>query len=275
MAGEITSDPEPVTGGCINPSVKPSDTSDSTVSPRRRVDDAVPPGSLSRCACPTMDLSRLDELEHPSFDYSWSPQKNEGALSPEATHSAWCSSLSFSPLRLSDTWQDEFAKQESALLARSKREPSSVPAEPLPVVRSVSDSAANCAANCAANREGACGEVLTFRKGLSPEPPRKPAAPGAGGAQMMDKRRCRLLHAPSFRPAIDAYRSQQLATPAAAAAAAAATAATAASSAAAATAATSAASAAEADFSTEGGGARVDVFVRKRPMLPHEEARGG
>ena len=37
-----------------------------------------------------MDLSRLDELEHPSFDYSWSPQKNEGALSPEAAHSAWC-----------------------------------------------------------------------------------------------------------------------------------------------------------------------------------------
>ena len=210
-----------------------------------------------------MDLSRLDELDHPSFDYSWSPQKNEGALSPEATHSAWCSSPSFSPLRLSSTWQDEFAKQESALLATSKREPSSVPAEPpLPVVRSVSDSAANCAANGAANRQGACDEVLTFRKGLSPEPPRKPAAPGAGGAQMMDKRRCRLLHAPSFRPAIDAYRSQQLAAASASAAAASAAAATASAS-------------AEADFSTEGGGARVDVFVRKRPMLPHEEARGG
>jgi len=208
---------------------------------------------------PNMDLSRLDELDHPSFDYSWSPQKNEGALSPEATHSAWCSSPSFSPLRLSSTWQDEFSKQESALLATSKREPSSVPAEPPPVVRSVSDSAANCAANGAANRQGACDEVLTFRKGLSPEPPRKPAAPGAGGAQMMDKRRCRLLHAPSFRPAIDAYRSQQLATAAATASA---------------SAAATAAAATAAGFSMEGGGARVDVFVRKRPMLPHEEARG-
>ena len=197
-----------------------------------------------------MDLSLLDQLDHPSFDYSWSPQKNESALSPEAAHSAWCSSPSSSPSRL--TWQDEFAKQESALLASarvpaaSKREPSSVPAEPLPVAR-ISDSAANCPAN----REGSC----VVRKGLSPDPPRKPAAPGAGGAQMMDKRRCRLLHAPSFRPAIDAYRSQQLAAAATAAAAAAAT-------------------AASEDLSTEGRGARVAVFVRKRPMLPHEEARG-
>ena len=39
-------------------------------------------------------------------------------------------------------------------------------------------------------------------------------------------------------------------------------------------AAAAAAAATAADFSTEGGGARVDVFVRKRPMLPHEEARG-
>ena len=193
-----------------------------------------------------MDLSLLDQLDHPSFDYSWSPQKNESALSPEAAHSAWCSSPSSSPSPLK--WQDEFAKQESALLAvarvpaASKRQSSSVPAEPLSVVRSVSDSAANSAAN----REGAC----VFRKGLSPDPPRKPAAPGAGGAQMMDKRRCRLLHAPSFRPAIDAYRSQLAA------------------------AATAAASAASEDRSTESRGSRVAVFVRKRPMLPHEEARG-
>ena len=66
----------------------------------------------------------------------------------------------------------------------------------------------------------------------------------------MDKRRCRLLHAPSFRPAIDDYRSQQLA-------------------------ATATAVAVAEDLSAEGrGGARVTVFVRKRPLLPHEEARG-
>ena len=186
-----------------------------------------------------MDLSVLDQLDHPSFDYSWSPQKNESALSPEAAHSAWCSSPSSSL-----AWQDEFAKQESALLAGARAPaastggPSSVPAGPLAAVRSVSDSAANCAAN---REEGAC----VVRKGLSPDPTRKPAAPGA---QMMDKRRCRLLHAPSFRPAIDAYRSQQLAA--------------------------AAATAASEELSTEGRGARVAVFVRKRPMLPHEEARG-
>ena len=200
-----------------------------------------------------MGLSSLDQLDHPSFDYGWSPQKGENALSPEATaHSAWCSSPSSSPLFLE--WQDEFAKQESALMASARMPaaaatarkggcvqrashgyPSSVRAapaiarpEPLSVVHCVSNSAANSAA------EGGGGQ-------------RKAAAPG--GAQMMDKRSCRLLHAPSFRPAIDAYRSQQLA----------------------------AAAAAEdpsAEGPSPGFSARVAVFVRKRPLLPHEDARG-
>ena len=60
--------------------------------------------------------SLLDQLDHPSFDYGWSPQKGESALSPEATaHSAWCSSPSSSPSLVK--WQDEF-RVESARVAR-------------------------------------------------------------------------------------------------------------------------------------------------------------
>ena len=200
------------------------------------------------------------DIDHPSFDYGWSPHKEEAALSPEGAaadevsaplwqagspSATWIGQELWAGEPLTSRWQDEFAQQESALLATALAaaplaaaparraappEPARAKSQPLPVVHLVSESAANSAAD---------GADAARR----PEAARKAGSAAAAGPQMMDKRRCRLVHAPSFRAAIEAYRAQPTLAIGAAAEAAA-------------------------------EGPRVAAFVRKRPLLPHEEERG-
>ena len=154
-------------------------------------------------------LASLDDLDHPSFgdNYGWSPEPRGegGALSPEGSPDADASWMQ--PLEPSH-WQDMFAAQESDLLSLAAPLPTRERGASIASTSSATSAASVASSSSARPPAGVVVHLVSDSDANASEAKPREQQKAVAPLMNMDKRSCRLLHAPSFCPALEAYRAQ-------------------------------------------------------------------